>query len=236
MKPEHTAWTSKAAPRLIPSRACTMVATEGKVSSGVVVATITMSSSLASMPASSSAARPAARAKSDVFSVSFTTRRSRMPVRSRIQASEVSTRLARSSLVSTVCGRWAPQPITRLRIMVLSFRHQGAEPGPFGGDAAVDVGLDHADRHVEGAGKAGGVGAAMALYHHTFEAQKNSSIGGAGIQPPAQRPQRTRRDQCAEAPQQRAFERTAQKLAHQLGGAFGRFEGDIAGEAVGDHD
>jgi hypothetical protein len=38
MKPEHTAYTSKAAPRLMPSRDWITVATEGKVSSGVVVA------------------------------------------------------------------------------------------------------------------------------------------------------------------------------------------------------
>ena len=38
MKPEQTACTSKAAPRVMPSRAWTMVAVAGKVSSGVVVA------------------------------------------------------------------------------------------------------------------------------------------------------------------------------------------------------
>ena len=67
MKPEQTAWTSKAAPRLMPRRACTMVATEGKVRSGVVVATMIRSSSSASMPASVRAARAAPSARSEVF-------------------------------------------------------------------------------------------------------------------------------------------------------------------------
>ena len=38
MKPAHTACTSKAAPRVMPSRACTLVAVAGKVLSGVAVA------------------------------------------------------------------------------------------------------------------------------------------------------------------------------------------------------
>ena len=59
MKPEQTACTSKAAPRVMPSRACTMVAVAGKVSSGVVVAQMIRSSSPASMPASLKAARAA---------------------------------------------------------------------------------------------------------------------------------------------------------------------------------
>src|SRR6266852_2649023 len=38
MKPEHTAWTSNAAPRVMPRRACTLVAVAGKVLSGDAVA------------------------------------------------------------------------------------------------------------------------------------------------------------------------------------------------------
>ena len=70
MKPEQTACTSKAAPRVMPSRACTVVAVAGKVSSGVVVAQTIRSSSPASMPASRSAARAASSARSEVFSPS----------------------------------------------------------------------------------------------------------------------------------------------------------------------
>ena len=38
MKPAHTAWTSNAAPLVMPSAACTRVAVAGKVRSGVAVA------------------------------------------------------------------------------------------------------------------------------------------------------------------------------------------------------
>ena len=44
-KPEQTAWTSKATPRVMPSLACTCVAVAGKVSSGVVVPTTIRSTS-----------------------------------------------------------------------------------------------------------------------------------------------------------------------------------------------
>ena len=73
--------------------------------SGVVVQQMMVSTSPASMPASANASRAAASARSDVFSPSLTKRRSRMPVRSRIQASDVSTNLARSSLVTIFSGK-----------------------------------------------------------------------------------------------------------------------------------
>ncbi len=64
MKPEHTACTSKAAPWVTPSIACTRVAVAGKVSSGVAVARTIRSSASASMPAAASARRAAAQARS----------------------------------------------------------------------------------------------------------------------------------------------------------------------------
>ena len=73
--------------------------------SGVVVATMTRSTSAGAMPAMSRALRAACSARSDVVSAGAAMRRSRMPVRARIQASLVSTLRDSSSLVSTRAGR-----------------------------------------------------------------------------------------------------------------------------------
>src|ERR1051326_7429223 len=115
--PEHTAWTSKAAPRVMPSRACTFVATDGKVSSGVVVATTIKSRSFGARWAFSIARVAAFNARSEVSSPGSTIWRRLIPVLSVIQASDVSNRLARSSLVTTLAGRYAPQPTTTERII-----------------------------------------------------------------------------------------------------------------------
>jgi len=61
--------------------------------------------SAALRPAASSAGRAAATARSEVNSPSAAMRRSRMPVRSTIHSSLVSSRAARSALVSTRAGR-----------------------------------------------------------------------------------------------------------------------------------
>ena len=78
--------------------------------SGDTVPSTIESSSSGAMPASASACRDAV-SQSDTSDSSRATRRSRMPVRSRIHSSEVSSVLDRSSLVTTVAG------------------HRGAEPG-----------------------------------------------------------------------------------------------------------
>jgi hypothetical protein len=78
-----------------------MVATEGKVRSGVEVATITPSMSFASSPALASAARAAWMASAEVVSSSAAKRRRSMPERARIHSSDVS-RVASNSLLSTM--------------------------------------------------------------------------------------------------------------------------------------
>ena len=72
-------------------------------------------------------------------------------------------------------------------------------PGAVGGDAGIDVGLGHGDGHVQRRGKAHGIGAAMAFHHHAVEAQKNAAIGSARIKPAAQRIERARGDEGADA-------------------------------------
>ena len=112
-----------------------------------------------------------------------------------------------------------------------------ATPRAVGDDAGVDVGLGHVDRHVERAGKAQRVGAAMAFHHHAVQAQKNAAIGGARIELAAQRVQRaaTRSSAPSLPTAASASARWRRIVRHQLGGAFGGLERDIAGEAVGHH-
>ena len=75
------------------------------------MAVITRSTSLRSRAARRASARWAARMpRSDEQSPGSATRRSLMPVRCLIHSSEVSSDAARSSLVTTFAGRWAPKP------------------------------------------------------------------------------------------------------------------------------
>ena len=89
----------------MPIAACTRVAVEGKVWSGVAVATTIASRSEASRPPSARAARAAAAARSEVASPSAAKWRRSMPVRLRIQSSEVSSICANSAFSTTRAGR-----------------------------------------------------------------------------------------------------------------------------------
>ena len=79
--------------------------------SGVTVATISRSMSLPSTPAWASASRQAGSATSESASSSAAMWRCRMPVRSTIQASEVSTNVASSSFVTIRSGTLQPSPV-----------------------------------------------------------------------------------------------------------------------------
>jgi hypothetical protein len=79
-----------------------------------MIPTMIMSRSDAAMLAASSADRAAAGAMLLVSSPAAATRRSLMPVRSVIQASEVSTSFSRSKFVSTFAGVYRPVPRMRL--------------------------------------------------------------------------------------------------------------------------
>ena len=78
--------------------------------SGVTVATISRSIEAGSAPAISSARRAAGRQMSVSASSSAAIRRSRMPVRSTIHSSFVSTIVDSSSFVRTRSGTWQPSP------------------------------------------------------------------------------------------------------------------------------
>ena len=89
---------------LQPSRCWTMFAVVGKAMSPVVVPTTIRSISPGSTWARSRACCEALTARSEVASLSSTTRRSRMPVRWTIHSSEVSTIRPSSSLVRMRVG------------------------------------------------------------------------------------------------------------------------------------
>jgi hypothetical protein len=88
-----------------PSFCWRKTAVAGIGMSPVTVPTMIMSRSSARMPAASSAFCEAKWAMSLVLMPSGAMRRSRMPVRSEIHASEVSTIFSRSKFVRTTSGR-----------------------------------------------------------------------------------------------------------------------------------
>src|SRR5882724_9112465 len=114
MNPAQAAEMSNAGMFSAPIFCCTLTAVAGIGLSPVTVPTMIMSRSVGPRPAASSADRAAAAAMSLVFSPSPAMRRSRIPVRSAIQASEVSTIRSRSAFVRTLAGVYRPVPTMRL--------------------------------------------------------------------------------------------------------------------------
>ena len=114
MKPEQPAPTSKAAARRALSLSCTRHAVAGNGTAGVMVATMRMSTSIASTPAAARAFTAAPSPRVAESSPGPQTRRSPIPVRLWIHVSVVSTIRSRSWFVSTLAGAHDPVPMTRL--------------------------------------------------------------------------------------------------------------------------
>src|SRR5262245_42165829 len=110
-KPVQAANMSKATARVAPSFCWSVQAQEGRMRSGVVVATRMQSTWSAVSPAASSARWQATSARSDDACSGAAIRRSRIPVRSTIHSSEVSTMRSRSALVSRFSGTYIPVPV-----------------------------------------------------------------------------------------------------------------------------
>src|SRR6266581_4146869 len=177
MNPVHTACISKAAPRVMPSWACTLVAVAGKVWSGVAVASTMRSRSPPAMPADLSAWRAAAVARSEVSSPTAATWRCRMPVRCTIHSSEVARRSARSALVTIFSGRYPPQPRISERNAIsdcgrLRFgeRAMRVEPCKLLADLVEETVRLHIDRDRDGIGETERIGAAMTLHGDALQA------------------------------------------------------------------
>ena len=99
----------------IPSSSASSADEVGNIMSGVTVAQMSRSISFASTPASARAAIAAGRAISVSASSFAAIRRSRIPVRSTIHSSVVSTSFASSSFVSTRSGTCVPSPVIPMR-------------------------------------------------------------------------------------------------------------------------
>ena len=99
-------------PQRMPSASPTNAPVCGSGCSGDAVATISRSMSSGASPARLIASAAAAVASVAVVSPRPATRRSRMPVRSTIHASFVSTRASRSAFVTRPSGTAKPQPTT----------------------------------------------------------------------------------------------------------------------------
>src|SRR5581483_4782102 len=210
----------------------------GKVRSGVEVAQTTRSTSTGSMPARTSAWREAAIPRSEVSSPSSAMWRCSMPVRSRIQASLVSTMRDRSSLVMTRFGRWAPTPRITDRMMATASPLRSCPPGTperpgksnlhaaaalTGGcglagryaqfavqglevrcQPCQHVALGHLVAHLDGAGEAQRIGAAVALDGDAVEAEEGTAVEAAGVHAVAQGAQAALREHGPDLCRQRA--------------------------------
>src|SRR6266567_193853 len=201
-KPLHTAWTSNAAPPLAPSLACRMHALDGKIMSGVVVATTMRSSSDAEIPAAASACREAASARSLVSSPAAAIRRSQMPVLDRTHSSLVSIRRARSALVSTCAGRYDPVPA--MRLCILSPRIRSCGPHGHRSEALRDAFENVVSRlgvclH-ERVTESEHVGRSVALDNHALEPDQRGAVVSPRVDATLERPQhgqRKKREQLA---------------------------------------
>src|SRR3984957_8984850 len=179
----------------------TRSAVAGKAWSGVLVARMTASTSEGSALAWASASRAAAVPMKAAVSNGAAKWRWRMPVRSRIHSSVVSTVRDRSSLVTIRSGKEPPTPAIMERIgigfpdrgrlipresrgresaVVLVFVPSAAlvqsDPGQILADAIVEVVHHHVHRDVDGMREAARVGAAVRLHHDAVQPDHDGAV------------------------------------------------------------
>src|ERR1700722_5989179 len=111
MNPEHAADRSNPHARVAPRLLWTRQAVAGNIISGVTLATTIRSISEAGTFLLARTSRAAAVARSEEATPFSTTWRSRMPVRSRIHASLVSTSFSNSALDITRGGTYPVTPV-----------------------------------------------------------------------------------------------------------------------------
>ena len=206
MKPEQTACTSNAAPRVMPIRACTLVAVEGKVSSGVVVATMTRS--ISSALDAGVAQRRARRRRRDPRSLAF-----RGDVAAQNAGAVENPRVAgvdhaaSSSLLKDSLGQDTPRSPTIGTHVTISAaagrcRLRGAcraKRCQVCWDCARSMPTAPCRWRLDGAGKAQCVRAAVALHYHAVEPKKHAAIGAARVHLPRAARNAPRGEQCARA-------------------------------------
>src|SRR5690349_13682306 len=202
--------------------------------SGVVVATMIWSMSVASSPAMARARCAAKRDRSEEACSGAPIRRSRMPVRSRIHSSEVSTMRSKSWFVSTRSGTYMPVPVM-VAPRVVSSRAVMVRLDLLA-NVLVDLVLDELDQGADGAAIGADAARPVADEAHAVDAQERGRpvlLPVDALLDPAQRgPHEERAGACKPA----ARQLLAHHVGEQRGDALGGLEHDVAGEAVGDDD
>src|SRR3984885_884472 len=173
-----------------------------------------------------------------------------MPVRCSIHSSDVSIRSASSAFESMRLGRQAPTPRTTERSFK-SVMKGGVPKGAAnsrrrcrGGGRSDFVGLpdhfanfseqflaDHVVADLDRAGEALGVRPAMTLDDDAVKAEKNAAVDASRVHLVAQGAKRVAGEPISQPRSPRLAYRVAHVLAELLGGSFGGFQRDIAGEA-----
>src|SRR3984957_6586963 len=196
------------------------------------------STSAGSAPACFSAGRAASPPMNAAVSCGAAIWRWRMPVRSLIHASDVSTERESSSLLTMRSGRYAPTPamIERIGIVFLrcggeacsaptvlvvaavlrSYRHQSGDSRQVLAHVVVEAVHDHVHRHIDRVRESLRVRAAMLFYHTAVQPEHPRPIISARVQPFAQPLQPLSCQQVGDARGEAAAENLAQQIADQL--------------------
>src|SRR5437763_6221549 len=230
-----------------------MVAVEGNTMSGVEVATMIRSISDALRPAASSAWRAAATPRSLLPTSRSAKWRARMPVRSTIQSSEVSTPwaascAASSALVTRLGGRKLPVPVIREYLFIDSVRGRfhlrvaaGAhEERPGVGDAALHaiqkIVAGRIIRAVQGLLEGEGVGGAVTLEDQAAQTQEGGAVVAAVVHAALQRADHRVGGQRGELGERVAGEFLLEETRDEGRDAFAGLEHHVAHEAVAHDD
>src|SRR6476660_5089420 len=231
----------------MPRSAWMVTAVAGKVWSGVEVARTMRSISSGFRPASSSAARAAAVPMVEVSSPLAAIRRSLMPVRVTINSSVVSTTLAKTSLVKMRFCKYPPHPLTTVRNTLTGNYSRGVsrrtiklelgvEASNIGGKALHHAARRHVVGGVDGGGEARCVGPAVALHDNAVQPEENAAVQLARVHLLLEGTKGALGQRGAGASEKRPPHGCAKIFADLLSGSLGGLQGDVAGEAVGDHD
>src|SRR5262249_44213033 len=228
--PVHAANMSYAAAFVAPSFCCSVQPHDGRMRSGVVVASTIWSMSRASSSAISSARWLAINARSLDASCGAAMRRSRMPVRSTIHSSDVSTSFSRSRFDSTRSGTYMPVPV-----MVVPRMPSGRRVMvrlDLLADVLVDALLHERGERVDGAAERPRAAGAVADEAHAVDPQQR---GGAILLPvdaraqPAQRPLHEER---AEHGERVLPDLVAHRAAEEAGRALGGLQQHVDRKSV----
>ena len=231
------------APRFMPSCACTLAAVDGKVWSGVAVASTIRSRSLPLMPASfERRARGADGEVGGQFAVGGDTALARCrcaggssvrgvetpgefivgddPFRQIAAASGNLRAQIHSDAVTTPSGCAPAGSRVETRQFVADLVRK-----PFG----LKI-----DRDADGVGETERVGRAVTFDRDAGQSQEHRAVVAARVEPRRKFPQRAAGKQVADARRQRLAERAAQRIRRTAWRGLRRLQRDIAGEPVGD--